>query len=209
MRIYKYGQAEIEYLKQQDQLLGAAIERMGMVEREVFSDVFAALIHCVIAQQISAKAVATIWGRMQQRFDEITPQRITAASAAEIQQCGLSLRKAEYIKNLGQDVADGALKLAELYQLADAEVIKRLSALRGIGVWTAEMILLHALERPDVVSWGDIAIRRGMMNLYGLEALTQQQFAEYRKRYAPYGSVASIYLWKLSMEKISIGENKQ
>ena len=91
------------------------------------------------------------------------------------------------------------LNIAELATLPDAEIIRRLSSLNGVGVWTAEMLLIFSLERPDVVSWGDLAIRRGMMNLYGLDSLTREQFERYRKRYSPYGSVASLYLWALAV----------
>ena len=93
------------------------------------------------------------------------------------------------------------LNIAELATLSDAEIIRRLSSLNGVGVWTAEMLLIFSLERPDVVSWGDLAIRRGMMNLYGLDSLTREQFDRYRKRYSPYGSVASLYLWALAVRK--------
>lgn len=200
MEIFKYGQTELDYLKEQDKVLGAAIERIGMIEREVTPDLFAALIRSIIAQQVSSKAAATVWGRLQARFSEITPQTMAAAGVADIQQCGLSTRKATYIHGIGETVAQGVLNLAELYELPDLEVIQRLSSLHGIGVWTAEMLLIFSLARPDVVSWGDLAIRRGIMNLYGLSTLTKEQFGEYKSRYSPYGSVASLYLWQLSHE---------
>jgi len=200
MGLFKYGQTEINYLKQKDQILGAAIDRIGAVKRDIISDLFTALVHAIVGQQISVKAVATIWSRMKEHFGEITPQNIGTASVEEIQKCGLSTRKAVYIKNIANTVAQGTLNLQELYGLSDAEVIKCLSSLDGIGVWTAEMLLLNSMERPDIVSWSDMAIRRGMMKLYGMETLTKEQFEEYKKRYSPYGSVASIYLWKLSLK---------
>ena len=83
-----------------------------------------------------------------------------------------------------------------LRELPDDEVIARLVALNGVGIWTAEMILIFSMERPDVVSWGDLAIRRGMMKLYGIGTLDRAAFDRYRKRYSPYGSVASLYLWR-------------
>ena len=200
METFKYGQTEINHLKRKDQIIGAAIDRIGMVERKIIPDLFTALIYAIVGQQISVKAVATIWSRMKEHFGEITPQNIGTATVEEIQQCGLSTRKSMYIKNIGDTVAQGSLNLQEIYELSDVEVIKRLSSLHGIGVWTAEMLLLNSMERPDIVSWSDIAIRRGMMKLYNLETLTKEQFEEYKKRYSPYGSVASIYLWKLSVE---------
>lgn len=199
-KFFEYGQTQIEYLKKVDHTLGAAIERLGKVEREVIPDLFAALVYAIVGQQISVKAVYTIWSRMQIRFGNITPDAIASATVEEIQQCGLSKRKAGYIKNIAETVARGEFNLIKLYELPDDDVIKCLSTLHGVGVWTAEMLLLNSMERPNVVSWGDIAIRRGMINLYGLREITKEQFEEYKKRYSPYGSVASIYLWKLSFE---------
>lgn len=200
MAIFKYGQTELEYLNQRDAVLASAIERIGMLEREVIPDLFAALIRNIISQQISSKAAATVWSRFQEHFGEITPQEIASASVNEIQQLGISTRKAGYIHNAGKTVADGALNLEALYGMPDDEVVKSLISLHGIGVWTAEMLLILSMQRPDVVSFGDLAIRRGMMNLYNLESLSKTQFIEFRKCYSPYGSVASIYLWHLSHE---------
>ncbi|MDF2500252.1 MAG: HhH-GPD family protein [Anaerosporomusa subterranea] len=200
-KLFEYGQTEIDYLTNVDQTLGAVIKRMGRVEREVIPDLFTALVHAMVGQQISVKAAHTIWCRMQERFADITPQVIAAVTVETIQQCGMTTRKAGYIKSIGETVTRGEINLAELYELPDDTVIKRLSTLRGIGVWTAEMLLLNSLERPNVVSWGDLAIQRGMINLYGLTGINKQQFEQYKKRYSPYGSVASLYLWKLSAER--------
>ncbi|MCU0564846.1 MAG: DNA-3-methyladenine glycosylase 2 family protein, partial [Desulfobacterales bacterium] len=101
---------------------------------------------------------------------------------------------------IGEAAVSGELDLVGLRAMPDARVIERLSSLPGIGVWTAEMLLIFSLCRPDVVSWGDLAIRRGMMNLYGLKDLSREQFDRFRKRYSPCGSVASLYLWALSAE---------
>lgn len=200
MEIFKYGQVELDYLKKKDKKLGLAIERIGMIEREIIPDLFTALISSIVAQQISAKAATTVWNRMQEHFGAITPQNIVAAAVEEIQQCGLSMRKASYIKGIGETVVQGELNISEFPELPDSEIIKRLSSLHGIGVWTAEMLLIFSMERPDVVSWGDLAIRRGMMRLYGHKALDKTKFERYKKRYSPYGSVASLYLWRLSVD---------
>jgi DNA-3-methyladenine glycosylase II len=198
MHIFRYGSTEIDHLRKRDKKLGRAIDEIGMIEREVMPDLFTALVACVASQQVSAKAAETVWKRMEDRFGSITPGAIAAVTAEEIQQCGMSMRKAGYIKGIGDEVAGGNFDLAGLYSLSDDEVIARLTALNGIGIWTAEMLLIFSMERPDVVSWGDFAIRRGMMQLYGKEALDRAQFERYRKRYSPYGSVASLYLWEIS-----------
>ncbi|MNO32159.1 DNA-3-methyladenine glycosylase [compost metagenome] len=199
-KFFEYGQAEIDYLGSVDPVLGAAMARMGKVERVIIPDLFTALIYAIVGQLISVKAVRTIWTRMQHQFGEITPQQLAIHTADEIQGCGMTMKKATSIHDIANLVAQGDIKLEELYGLSDQEVIQRLLKLKGIGKWTAEMMLINCMERPDVVSWGDIAIRRGMMKLYGLDTLTKAQFEQYRLQYSPLGSVASIYLWEISFQ---------
>ncbi|AGB03605.1 DNA-3-methyladenine glycosylase family protein [Methanoregula formicica] len=198
MKTFRYGRTEIAHLKKRDKKLGAAIDEIGMIERDVTPDLFTALVVGVASQQISAKAAETVWRRMEEKLGTITPSSIAGATPEEIQQCGMSMRKAGYIKGIGDAVTNGSLDLAGLRDLSDDDVIARLSALNGVGVWTAEMLLIFSMERPDVLSWGDLAIRRGMMHLYGKSTIDRAAFERYRKRYSPYGSVASLYLWEIS-----------
>lgn len=197
-RFFKYGTLEIDYLKDADPELGQVIERHGKIEREVMPDLFTALIHAIVGQLVSAKAAVTIWTRMQERLGAITPDNLAKCDVEDIQRCGMTMKKALCIRSIARLVAVKEFDLEELKELPDDEVIQQLSTLNGIGKWTAEMLLLHSMERPDVVSWGDVAIRRGMMRLYNLPSLTKAEFDQYRSRYSPYGSVASIYLWALS-----------
>ena len=196
--IFEYGQTEIDHLKRRGKKLGAAIETIGAIRREIRPDPFAALVTSVVAQQISNKAANAIRGRLHTALKEITPDRVARTDIADLQKCGLSARKAEYIKGIADAAVRGEIDFLRLSEMADEDVIDRLSRLRGIGVWTVEMLLLFSLGRPNIVSWNDLAIRRGMMNLYGLKKLTRAQFERYCKRYSPYGSVASLYLWALS-----------
>lgn len=130
---------------------------------------------------------------------KVTPDLVCGTDIRDIQKCGMSMRKAGYIKAAAQAVHSGALDLAALRQMPDDEVIKHLSALPGIGVWTAEMLLIFSLGRKDVLSFGDLAIRRGICRLYGHKELSRERFERYRKRYSPYGSIASLYLWEISV----------
>lgn len=199
-KFFDYGQVEIDTLKSMDKELGAAMERLGKVERLIIPDLFTALMHAMVGQLISAKAAHTIWQRMVDKLGEISPQNIAGQSVETIQSCGVTMKKASSMLAIAEKIAHGEFRIDELYQLPDKEVIRQLVTLKGVGEWTAEMLLIHAMERRDVVSWGDIAIRRGMMKLYGLPALTKEQFEEYRKQYSPLGSIASIYLWQISFE---------
>lgn len=199
MPYFEYGPKEIEHLKKKDKKLAAAIDRIGFIERETKPEVFIAIVDSIISQQISSKAADTVLERLGGLLGDITADNIAKTEVSQIQQCGMTMKKASYIKNVAEKVLTRALDLDELRALPDAEVIKKLVSLDGVGVWTAEMLLLFSLGRPDVVSYGDLAIRRGMMNLYGLKDLPKAKFERYRKRYSPYGSVASLYLWQLAV----------
>jgi len=200
MNIFKYGQEEIEYLKRRDEKLGAAIDKIGMIERKVTPDPFTAIISSVISQQISTKAAETVRNRLSKMLENITPENIAQKELSEIQGCGMSERKAGYIKGIAEASISGKVDFNSLHILTDHEVIEKLSSLNGVGVWTAEMLLIFSLCRPDVVSYNDLAIRRGMMKLYNLKELSKEKFNRYRKRYSPYGSIASLYLWVLSVQ---------
>ncbi len=208
MPIYDYGKVEIIYLKSKDSKLAEAIDRIGRIERHVIPDPYVALVSSIVAQQVSIKAAETVYARLTELAVDITPQSSGNLSIEEIQKCGMTFRKAGYIKGIAQAALSGEVDFHALQHLSDEEVIKKLSSLSGVGVWTVEMLLIHSLCRPDVVSYGDLAIRRGMMNLYGLETLTKTEFESYRKRYTPYGTVASLYLWALSAEAPSTVDKK-
>jgi 3-methyladenine DNA glycosylase/8-oxoguanine DNA glycosylase len=199
MPFFEYGQKEIAYLKNKDKKLGTAIDEIGMIKREITPDPFIALVSSVVSQQISNKAAETVWNRLDKLLGNITPESIAQADLSEIQSCGMSMRKAGYIKGIADAAISRIVNFNTLHTLTDGEIIKKLSSLHGVGVWTAEMLLIFSLCRPNVVSYKDLAICRGIMNLYGLKELSREKFDRYRKRYSPYGSVASLYLWALSV----------
>ena len=200
MDIFEYTTDELDALRRKDKRLAAAIDRIGPISRAVNRDLFAALVDSIVAQQISRKAADTVDARLLALCREITPESICRASTLDVQKCGMSMRKAQYIKGIGDAAISGALDLAALPDMPDDAVIAHLSALNGIGVWTAEMLLIFSLCRRDVLSYGDLAIRRGICKLYGHKSVTKEQFERYRKRYSPYGSIASLYLWELSTD---------
>ncbi|HZJ80504.1 MAG TPA: DNA-3-methyladenine glycosylase [Dysgonamonadaceae bacterium] len=196
--MFIYGAKEIEYLKNADSTLAAIIDEVGLIERKIIPDLLTALVNSIIGQQISTKAMDTVWGRFKSRYPDITPKALNSAPIEEIQQCGMSMRKANYIKEAAAAIVDGELDIHELYTLPDEEVVKKLMALNGVGIWTAEMILIFSMQRPDIMSWGDLGIHRGLRMLHRHRKIDKKLFLKYKRRYSPYASVASLYLWEIA-----------
>lgn len=195
---FKYGEKEISYLKNKDKKLAEVIEKVGLIERETDPELFSALVHHIVGQQISTKAQATIWERIKNSFGSVTPERVLNASMDEIRSFGISLRKVEYIKDFAEKVHTGEFDIEAAEKMEDDELIKYLTTLKGVGVWTAEMILLFCLQRPNVFSFDDLAIQRGLRMVYHHRKIDRKLFEKYRRRFSPYCSVASLYLWAVS-----------
>lgn len=195
---FAYGTKETDYLSCKDKRLAAAIAQIGPIEREVDTDLFAAVVHHIIGQQISMKAQATIWQRMRDALGTVDAEHLLAAGVPQLQQLGMTFRKAEYITDFAEKIRSGAFNLESVKYMSDADAIRALSSLKGIGVWTAEMILLFCLQRPDIFSYDDLAIRRGLRMVYRHRRIDRPLFERYRRRFHPYGSVASLYLWAVS-----------
>lgn len=198
-RYFEYGDEAIEYLKARDAKLAKAIDAVGHVYREMGEEsLFAGVVHCIVGQQISSAAHATVWARLKRNLGEVTPATVNAASIDELQGCGMTFKKAGYIKDFAAKVESGEFDIDAVEHMSDTEAIAALSSLSGIGIWTAEMLLLFTLGRPDILSFGDLAIHRGMRMVYHHRKVTREMFERYRRRYSPYGSVASLYLWAIS-----------
>ncbi len=195
---FEYDNKEIEFLKSRDKLLGEAIDHIGHIYRAVDNDIFSSIVHHIIGQQISTRAQVTIWQRLIDKIGDINADNIYSLELNELQKLGMTFKKAEYIKDFTDKVRNKEFDINILNDLSDEEIIKKLSSLKGIGVWTAEMIMIFCLQRPDVVSFGDLAIHRGMRMLYHHRNIDRKKFEKYKKRYSPYGTVASLYLWAIA-----------
>ena len=158
---FEYGEKELSYLRQKDKRLCEVIDRIGPIERTVDTDLFSSVVHHIIGQQISTKAQATIWQRMQVVLGEVNAETILAAGVPKLQSLGMTFRKAEFITDFAEKVHNGAFNLDAVEHMSDEDAIGALSSLKGIGVWTAEMILLFCMQRLNVFSYGDLAILRG------------------------------------------------
>jgi DNA-3-methyladenine glycosylase II len=191
-----------------DPKMAALIERLGKLDLELRRkrrseerppDAYGALLRAIVSQQLSVKAAQTIYLRVLDIFGGTTPspEQLLEASEADLRGAGLSGRKVEYIRDLAAHVISGELELDRLDQLSDEEAIEEIVAVRGLGLWTAEMFLIFHLERPDVLSGGDLVIRKAIQAEYGLEEIpTPQRVLEIGEPWRPHRSLASLYLWE-------------
>ncbi len=199
---FEYTELELNKLKKKDKKLSRAIDEIGNIKRAVNSNVFETLIHSIIGQQITIQAQKTIWERLQSLVSEISPDKILNLEIEKLNQIGIPKKRISYILDIAQKVYDKEIDLDSLNQKSDQEIIDILTSFKGIGVWTAEMVLIFALNRKNVFSYGDVAIHRGLRILYSHKEIDKIRFEKYRRRYAPYGSIASLYLWEISKSKV-------
>ena len=194
------------WLMRKDPILGAAIKSIGacgMAERQR-QDHLSALVSAIVSQQLSTKAAATIFGRFVALFpDNHIPDAaaIAAQTDAALRAVGLSGQKVGYLRDLSARLMDGRLRLDELEDLVDEEVIQRLVAVKGFGRWTAEMFLMFRLHRPDVLPAADLGIVVAIQRLYRLrERPDAKRVLKIGEAWRPYRSVASWYLWQTLRE---------
>jgi DNA-3-methyladenine glycosylase II len=195
---FKYGNKEIACLKARDAALGDAIDKIGHINRTVDTDLFSSVIRCIVGQQISSAAQKTIWERITGTLGTITAADIADLDTEAIQAFGMSFRKAGYIKDFANKIKTGEFVLDNINDKSDNEIIEQLSSIKGVGVWTAEMIMIFCLQRPDILSYKDLAIHRGLRMLYHHRAIDKKKFEKYRLRFSPYNTVASLYLWAIA-----------
>ncbi len=193
--IFSYDDKALEYLKKKDKKLATVIDLIGPIERHINPDLFESLVSSIVAQQISGKAFETMYARLKAK-SPITPEGILHLSTDDIQSCGMSLKKVSYIQ--GAATYFSHTDIETLKTMTDEALIEHLVQLNGIGRWTAEMLLIFSLNRMDVFSKKDLAIRRGISMLYHHTKITDTLLDKYHKRYSPYASLASLYLWEIS-----------
>lgn len=198
IQYFEYGEHELQYLKSKDPILGVAMEKIGWIKRPIIPDLFMALLNAIVGQQISTKAQITIWGRVESTINPLTVEHIARIPIETIQGCGISMRKAQYIKEIADTILRGELDLDSLYYMSDDEVCKKLIGIKGIGVWTSEMLMIFSMQRMNILSWDDLAIHRGLRMLYHHRKITPVLFKKYKHKYDPYATIASIYLWAIA-----------
>jgi DNA-3-methyladenine glycosylase II len=159
---------------------------------------YAALVRSIVGQQLSVKAAASIYARVEAMFDghAPTPEQILAADTDALRAAGLSRAKVVYLRSLAEHVIDGSLELERLDALGDEEVLAELVAVKGLGAWTGQMFLMFQLARPDVLPVGDLGIRRAVERAYGLDDLpSPAELERIAEPWRPWRTLACRYLW--------------
>jgi DNA-3-methyladenine glycosylase II len=197
------GAAAVEALRRADPVLRELIDEVGPLD-DFFAgrptDHYAVLVRSIVGQQLSTRSAAAIYGRLLERFGghPPTPEQVLADDPDELRtSVGLSHAKVKYLRSLAEHVLDGSLDLDRLADLTDEEVTAALTAVSGIGPWSAQLFLLIHLRRPDILVSGDLGIRRAVMTRYGLPAMpTPAEVDAIGEPWRPYRTLASMYLWR-------------
>jgi len=199
------GASPEQHLRAADPRLGKLIDQVGVdglgdPRAGRPNDHYGALVRSIVGQQLSTKAARAIYTRLTDRFGgrTPTPEEVLQDDPDELRQAaGLSHAKVRYLRSLAEHVIDGTLELDKLDALGDDDITAELTAVKGIGTWSAHMFLMFHLQRPDVLPTGDLGIRRAVMLAYGLDALpdpaTIERIAE---PWRPYRTLACRYLWR-------------
>lgn len=186
---------KVQHLVGVDSRMAQLVERFGYVERKTDLPLFPTLVRNIASQQVATSVAERTYERIVVRVGEVTPQTIVGVGVEGLAAEGLPLRKARWIVSAAERFAAGEFRVEELAELSDKEVIRRLITLDGVGVWSAEMLLMFSLGRDNILSSGDLILRRAIATLYGEKHLSARRMAHYHKLFSPYASVASLYLW--------------
>lgn len=183
---------------QKDRYIGPLIVQFGPCNLTALSkeQYFERLVRAIIGQQLSTKAATTIFERVKNAVKgDLSARTLHLFSGEKLKACGLSRAKVSYIQDLAEKTVSGKLKLCALEKMSNEEVTHALVAVKGVGVWTAEMFLMFSLARPDVFPVGDLGIRKAIVKLL-CHDMTKEEMVEFAIRWKPYRTVASYYLWK-------------
>ncbi|WP_101296445.1 DNA-3-methyladenine glycosylase family protein [Halegenticoccus soli] len=176
-----------------DPVLAEIVEAHGPLELSAADEPFERLVVSIVNQQLSTAAASSIRERLFARH-EITPESLIRADDESLREAGLSGQKIEYVRNAARAFRDRGLTRATFEGMTDEEVVDELTAIRGVGAWTAKTFLMFGLGREDVFPVEDLGIRNGMRHLYG-EGMSREEMVERAKAWRPYRSVACLYVW--------------
>lgn len=187
---------DLKALKALDPILSKHINKMPIPLRYYAESFFISVVETIVGQLISTKSATTIYNRLENLLGEVNVYNYINAKEEDIIACGIYKKKYDQIYNIAKSIKSGILDFHELKVKSGDEVIEILTAYPGIGLWSAEMILMHGLRHPDILAFGDLGIRNGIKKVYGLDDLSKKDFLVIKERLSPYGTLASMYFWQ-------------
>jgi len=182
-----------------DSVMEKLISRFGPLEfRPHQQDLFAEIVDSIISQQLSGKVARVIYSRFEALFPgkKVNPEFALKIDDGKMRAIGVSWAKVKYIKDLAKKTLDGTLRLHLLENMQDEEVVEHLVQVKGIGPWTAQMILMFSLDRPDVLPLNDLGIQKAFEKLYKVKMGNQNKMIKIAEKWKPYRTIACRYLWK-------------
>jgi DNA-3-methyladenine glycosylase II len=201
--------AGVAHVRKADPVMRPLIEAVGPITLRPARDRFGVLVRSILSQQISTAAARTIRARLERLLEPIgvTAGNLARQSEAKLRTVGISLQKASYLLDLAKKVDDGTMPLDRIGRLTDEEVIAKLTQVKGIGRWTAEMFLISSLGRLDVLPVDDLGVRAALRNLHGLDELPgKRHCAELAAPWRPYATIGSWYCWRsLDVKQNGVG----
>ena len=191
--------SSVKHLKRVDDKLRDVILRVGPLKMRTDRNRYGMLVRSILSQQISVSAATSIRNKLLALVDgQLEPERIMANSDEELRSAGISPQKLRYLRDLSDRVSSGELQLTQIGRQSDEGVIERLTTVKGIGRWTAQMFLMFSLCRPDVFPVGDLGIRNGIGKMYRFtERPSEAECLEISEKWAPYRTIASWYCWRV------------
>ncbi|MGE5580545.1 MAG: DNA-3-methyladenine glycosylase family protein [Bacillota bacterium] len=198
----------VRFLRTRDPKFSDLIDLVGPVSLDLRGTPYSALVRSIVGQQISGTAAASIWRKLEGRCGAVTPERVSSIDDQELRAAGLSRPKVAYLRDLTGRVVSREIDLDALPAMSEEDLVKSLTAIHGIGVWTAQMFMIFCLGRLDVFAPKDLGLRAGIKWLYGLPAMpAEKESMERAEVWRPYRTVASLYLWQAVTRKLVVSQD--
>ncbi len=189
----------IEYLIEKDNTFEMLFNQYGLISIELNNNLFESVIMNIVGQMLSKKVADKMYDRLLLLCDcKLTPDSIESITRDDIRSCGISFSKADFIKEFASKYANDEYDFSSLDELNDNDTVKCLRQIKGVGTWTAEMLALFALGKPNIFSYDDVALKNGIMKSKGYKTLSKRRFESLRKKYSPYCSFASLYFYRFN-----------
>lgn len=197
----EYDEKEMVYISNKDPVMKMLVDHYGKLKMGKVTDVYTSLVFHIISQMLASSVSDTLIKRFLDLVDDVTPENVLRIGIEEIRECGISRKKAEYILELSNNVLEEKYDFSLLDPMSDDESVKYLQQIKGVGKWTAEMIVEFTMGRLNIFSYDDVALQNGIKKAHGFKTLSKTRFERLRKIYAPYCSIASLYYYAYNDDK--------